>query len=98
MKYFISQPMNGKSNEYIKEEREAIINKILSEDKDAEFIDSFFQEVPHDANPVWFLGKSIQMLSEADIAVFAQGWEKARGCCLEHNVCVSYGIPISSIC
>lgn len=35
MKYFISQPMNGKSNEEIENERQAIIDRIKVSDKDA---------------------------------------------------------------
>ena len=40
-----------------------------------EVIDSFFQEAPTDAKPLWFLGKSLELLSGADVAYFAQGWK-----------------------
>ena len=32
-------------------------------------------------------------LSTADIAYFAVGWDKARGCEIEHAICVNCGIP-----
>lgn len=92
-KLFISQPMNGKSDEEILREREKAIEeakKALGED--VEVIDSFFQSTPVDARPLWFLGKSLELLSTADIAYFAQGWEKARGCRIEHECTVEYGI------
>ena len=92
-KLFISQPMNGKSDEEILREREKSIEeakKALGED--VEVIDSFFKSAPADARPLWFLGKSLELLSTADIAYFAQGWEKARGCRIEHECTVEYGI------
>ncbi|MCI6068366.1 MAG: hypothetical protein MR707_09135, partial [Galactobacillus timonensis] len=55
-------------------------------------IDSFFEDAPHDAKPLWFLGKSLELLSTADIAVFAKGWRSARGCMIEHECAVAYGI------
>ena len=57
-----------------------------------EVIDSFFQEAPADAKPLWFLGKSLELLSGADVAYFAQGWEDARGCVIEHESALAYGI------
>ena len=59
-----------------------------------EIIDSFFQGAPHGANPVWFLGKSIQLLSQADLLVMGEGWEDARGCKLEYEIAAAYGIQI----
>ena len=61
---------------------------------DVEVIDSFFQDSPHDARPLWFLGKSLELLSTADLAVFANGWSGARGCIIEHECCLKYGIEI----
>lgn len=94
-KLFISQPMKDKTDEIIKEERTKIIEdaKTLVND-DIEVIDSFFEGAPHDAKPLWFLGKSFELLSTADIAYFATNWENYRGCKMEHNACLEYGITI----
>lgn len=92
IKIFISQPMKDKTNEEIKEERENIIHYCQKQYGEIEVIDSFFEDAPHDANPLWFLGKSLEALSTADIAVFAKGWADARGCRMEHSACVAYGI------
>ena len=92
-KLFISQPMNGKTDEENKSEREIEIKKakeIIGEE--VEVIDSFFESAPHDARPLWFLGKSLELLSTADVAYFAKGWEDARGCKIEHECAVQYGI------
>ena len=92
MKYFISQPMNGLTNEEIKAKREEITKACFKDDEEAEIIDSFFKDAPHDAKPLWFLGKSLEKLSEADIAYFTKGWESARGCKLEYECAKAYGI------
>jgi len=39
-----------------------------------------------------YLAKSLEYLAEADIAYFVPGWENARGCKLEHQCAVEYGI------
>lgn len=92
-KLFISQPMRGKTDEEILAVRSDAIQAakdVIGED--VEVIDSFFQNAPADARPLWFLGKSIEMLSTADIVYFARGWNDARGCRIEHQCAREYGI------
>lgn len=92
-KLFISQPMKGKTDEEIKKERqEALLQAAKKCGEEVELIDSFFENAPHDAKPLWFLGKSLELLSAADIAYFAKGWENARGCRIEHECAKEYGI------
>ena len=94
-KLFISQPMKGKTDEEILAVREQAIKSakdLLGED--VEVIDSFFQNAPADARPLWFLGKSLELLSTADVAYFAKGWEDARGCRIENTCAIEYGITV----
>ena len=86
MKLFISQPMKGKTDEQILKERDIAIQEVkeLVGDDDVEIIDSFFKDAPHDARPLWYLGKSLEFLSTADVAYFAKDWDKYRGCKIEH--------------
>lgn len=85
--------MRGKSDEDILKEREQAIAKAQETvGEPVEVIDSFFQSAPADARPLWFLGKSLELLSTADIAYFADGWQDARGCRIEHECAVEYGI------
>ena len=93
-KLFISQPMKDKTNEEIKEERNKIVKKVTERFGEVEVIDSFFENAPHDANPLWFLGKSLELLSTADCAYFAEDWKDYRGCKIEHEAAVNYGIDI----
>lgn len=98
MKIFISQPMNGRTDEAIKAERNRIIT--LAKERygeDVEIIDSFLEGAPHDAKPLWFLGKSIEMLSHADVAYFAKGWESARGCRIENTCAIEYGVEVVEV-
>ena len=99
IKVFISQPMKDRSNEEIEAER-AEVKKKLDEkfgEDNYEIIDSFFKDAPHDANPLWFLGKSLQLLSQADVCVFTNQWYVARGCVMEHRACEEYKIKIWEI-
>lgn len=97
MKIFISQPMKDKTDEEIKEERAKAIETIKEKyGDDIEIIDSFFEGAPHDAKPLYFLGKSFEKLSEADLAVFiaCPEWKnKYRGCFMEFQACLNYEIP-----
>ena len=93
-KLFISQPMKDKTNEEIKAERERIIKEVTDKFGEVEVIDSFFENAPHDARPLWFLGKSLELLSTADVAYFAKDWEKYRGCKIEHACAVEYEIDV----
>jgi hypothetical protein len=94
-KLFISQPMRGKTDEEILAERKkAIESAERNLGEPVEVIDSFFQTAPVDARPLWFLGKSLELLSTADIAYFAKGWEDARGCRIENQCAIEYGIEV----
>ena len=94
-KLFISQPMRGNTDEEILAERtKAIESAERSLGEPVEVIDSFFQNAPADARPLWFLGKSLELLSTADIAYFAKGWEDARGCRIENQCAIEYGIEV----
>lgn len=92
MKYFLSVPMNGRTNEEIKEQINETFRSIKENDPDAVLIDSFFEGAPHDAKPLWFLGASLQKLSEADVAYFCRGFDKARGCICEFECAKAYGM------
>ena len=95
MKIFISQPMKGRDAEEIQKEREEAILALKAKyGEGVEIIDSFVKDFPKDANAAWFLGKSIELLSSADGALFLGNWYEARGCKIERHVCHEYGIEI----
>lgn len=96
-KIFISQPMKGKSNEEIKKERELIIKDIKAimdmEDEQFVILETVFDDFKG-ATPLKFLAKSLMVLADADYAYFAEGWEEARGCRIEHECALEYRITL----
>ena len=97
-KLFISQPMRGLTDEEILKAREEIksrAEKTIGEP--LELINSFIEDYPREINksiPVWYLGMSIQFLSQADIAYFGGDWKNARGCRIEYEIANAYGIKV----
>ena len=94
-KLYVSQPMRGRTNEQILADRQrAIESAERNLGEKVEVIDSFFQDAPVDAKPLWYLGKSLELLAAADVAYFAPGWELARGCKIENLCAIEYGITV----
>ena len=93
MDVFISQPMNGKKTGEIEYEREEFVKdlkKCLGED--INILDTIFH-FTEDIPSLVYLGRSIEALAKADLAVFMDGWENARGCRIEHQAAKDYNIP-----
>jgi len=91
IKLFISTPMRGKTvDEIVKSRFVACIdaNRKLG-DKLGEVIDNAFP-----SSSLYTLGKSLELLSTADVAYFSRGWENYRECRVEHQCAVEYGIKI----
>ena len=42
----------------------------------------------------YVLGKSLELLSTADVAYFCKGWDEYRGCKIEHTCATEYGIDV----
>ena len=97
-KLFISQAMRGLTDEEILKVREEIrvrAEKTIGEP--VEVIDSYFTDYPGEvckSVPIWYLGKSIQLLSQADVVYFGGDWRNARGCRIEYQVASDYGLVI----
>ena len=96
MKVFISQPMTGLTDEEILKVRNETITYLKNGfifgvlPKEIEFINSFIED--SNEKPLYLLGKALEKLSTADVCVFVDGWKEARGCRIEHECCIKYGI------
>lgn len=44
--------------------------------------------------PLCFLAKSLENMSLCHAAYFCKGWEQARGCRIEHDAAIAYGLQI----
>lgn len=98
-KVFISQPMKGLTDDEILKTRNEVklyLERVAG--RPIEIISSFIEGEPvnikNDFIAVWYLGKSIQSLSQADMVYFCDGWDKARGCKIEHEIAKQYGLKI----
>lgn len=90
MKIMISQPMKGKTNKQIREERAELVKRLQEEGH--EVVDTVFENAPADEDiSIYMLSQSIRYIGKVDGVVFMQGWNKARGCKIEHQVAVEYG-------
>lgn len=95
MKVFISQPMKGKTDEQILAERADAFARIKAMCPGAELIDTYIDDtLPEKHSGLRYLSKSIDLLDQADIVWMLEDWEKARGCIIERDCALSYGIPI----
>lgn len=98
-KLFISQPMRGKTKEEILAVREKAIRiaeRRLGEK--VEVIDSYFENAPSNLNTsLWCLGRSLELMSTADVVYFAEGWDDYRGCRIENACAHEYGIDVIEI-
>ena len=88
MKIMISQPMNGKTEKQIKDERKNLIKEL--EEEGHTVLETVFDDFDCYASPIAYLARSIEVLDKADAVVFMKGWENARGCIIEHEIATKY--------
>ncbi len=101
-KAMLSQPMAGKSEEEIVETRNRAIAAL--EAQGYEIVNTLFTDEWYSREnmeawgvvqvPLCFLAKSLENMSLCHAAYFCKGWEQARGCRIEHEAAVAYGLTI----
>jgi len=101
-KAMLSQPMAGKSDQEIVTTREMAV-EVLRE-KGYEIINTLFTDEWYGREamesrgvvqiPLCFLAKSLENMSLCHAAYFCKGWEKTRGCKIEHDAARAYGLEI----
>lgn len=101
-KAMLSQPMAGKTNEEIVATREKAISAL--KEKGYEIVNTLFTDEWYSKEamtgrgvvqiPLCFLAKSLENMSLCHAAYFCKGWENARGCRIEHEAAVAYGLEI----
>lgn len=101
-KAMLSQPMAGKTEKEIVETRERAIAALKErgyEIVNTLFTDEWYSNESLKARgvvqiPLCFLAKSLENMSLCHAAYFCDGWEKARGCRIEHEAAKAYGLEI----
>ena len=105
---FISQPMTGKSEEEILATRQEAIDKIHQlASKDGEqvnIIDSYIDDATRNEFQgrmgdainwdIYWLSQSLQKLALADTIWLCDGWEYSKGCNVELECAIQYGLDI----
>ena len=105
---FISQPMSGKSEEEILATRQKEIEKIHqlfdADGVEINIIDSYIDDatrkhfkehVSDDINwDIFWLSQSLERLAMADMIWLCDGWEYSKGCNVELECAMQYGISI----
>jgi hypothetical protein len=101
-KIMISQPMNGLTDKQITNAQNKFLEYVVKEN--LEVVHTFFQDEWYSKDslssrgvvqiPLCFLAKSIENMSLCHKAYFAKGWENARGCKIEHEIALQYGLDI----
>lgn len=98
-KLFVSIPMKGRTEKEIKVSIQKM-KKIAEayEGEELELIDSYIEDNPpkNGHQSVWYLGKSLEKLSEADIFIgidddYNYNWD---GCYIERETALRYGIKV----
>lgn len=94
MKFMISQPMAGKKYDEIQKEREAAVHAL--EAMGHTVVDTILTaEPPKDSHAaLWYLSWALEKMSQCDGVLFLLGWESARGCRIEHEAAVAYGLKV----
>lgn len=97
MKIMLSQPMTGRTTLEIREERKELVN--LLESQGHTVIDTIFDFKDKDPynDGLYYMGHSILAMSEVDAVVFMKGWENSRGCKIEHELALKYGLFIKEL-
>lgn len=99
-KAMISQPMNGRGDKEVLETRAKAVKAM--EDMGFEVVDTFFTAEwtrPEEMEkqgivniPLKFLAKSLEEMSKCHAVYFCAGWIGARGCRIEHEAAIAYGV------
>ena len=101
-KAMLSQPMAGKTDEEIIATREGAIKALDA--RGYEIVNTLFTDEWYSREnmekrgvvqiPLCFLAKSLENMSLCHAVYFCKGWEQARGCKIEHDAAVAYGLEI----
>lgn len=101
-KAMLSQPMAGRTEQEIIAARDHAIAEL--ERRGYEVVNTLFTDEWYSAEkmtergvvqiPLCFLAKSLENMSLCHAAYFCHGWQNTRGCRIEHDAAVAYGLEV----
>lgn len=101
-KAMLSQPMAGKSEQEIVATREKAIQVLKEQGYEIVntlFTDDWYKKEQMEARgvvqiPLCFLAKSLENMSLCHAVYFCKGWAEARGCRIEYDAAIAYGLEV----
>ncbi len=83
--------MGNRNPQYIRRERQELVEEL--QEQGHYVVDTIFaEEAPRECDEaMYFLAKSIEVMSKVDAVIFMRGWQDARGCRIEHQIALDYG-------
>lgn len=102
----ISQPMKGVDPDKVKlqrEKAEAAVRAAGYEPIDTVYKEDFSVDSDAIVNPalwhivnpaLWHMGLALARLSQAHVIYMCDGWDTTRGCTLEHQAALAFGVDI----
>lgn len=60
-------------------------------------IDQYHQTAPEGSGRFYYLSQDILMMDEADLIAFSPNWKTAKGCRVEHELAVAYGLNMIEV-
>ena len=91
---FVSQPDKDRSWDDMEKTASEIMDKVRKDHPEAEEVKMLNPHQFNGRHPVYYLAVNMQMMCQADLVVFAPDWWTSRACCIEHDACEMYGIPV----
>lgn len=92
-------PMNGRTDAEIKaamyeKKSRLFASNLETADTVFDFDENFLKRIGVVNMPLYYLAKSLEVMTNCKVAYFCKGWENARGCRLEHDAAKAYGLEI----
>lgn len=101
-KAMLAQPMAGKTAQEIIVTRERAVQELIK--RGYQVVNTLFTGECYSKEtmekqgvvqiPLCFLAKSLETMSKCHAVYFCKGWEQTRGCKIEHEAAVAYGLDI----
>lgn len=99
-KAFISVPMKNRFKSEIEYDIMNMKLKTIEKIANVEFINTIVEDKPpYETNheSIWYLGKSIELLSQCDILVCKKNVDNYNGCFIEKEIAKRYGLEIIEV-
>lgn len=97
LRVYCAVPMWGRAESAIASELESAVSLYSSHTgKSCELVN--YSRAHTALSPLEAFGESVKSMAKADVVLMLDGWEEARGCRLEHEIAMGFGVPVVYLC